>query len=788
MTALGDNRFEADIRWTTHGVAHVRADDWGSLGFGQAYAMTCDHLPTIADQLVKVRGERSRFHSAGVDGQHLASDFGYRALDLVGAAVALRDAQPPHIRELVAGFVAGYEHRRVEAVAAGDLPAWCADAGWIMPTTELDFYAYFGDVALLASGRNLVGIIGRAEAPGPDGPAPAAPVSALGGNVEASNGWAFGRDATASGHGIVLANPHFPWGGEARFWECHLTLPGQLDVYGVALLGSPGVQMGFNAGVAWSHTFSRGHRFTLARLDLVAGDPTAYRFGDEERAMTSTTHTVGCRGDDGEIVDVDRTLWSSHHGPMVNLPLLGWGLEQAHTYRDANLGNQDVIAQFLGMAQAQDLDAFQRVFHDVGGLPWVNTLAADRSGRAWYTDASTTPNLSAGAQQRYRDRVRDDLVAALLWENRVALLDGSDPGDDWLDDPAAKRPGILPPDRLPAVERTDYVVNANDAHWLPNLDVRLEGFSPLHGFEQTPQSLRTRQNLATAARLAATGSVTIDSVLAATFSNESLSAELLRDAVVERLAAVGTVEVGGTTVDVTAAAGILAAWDGTLDLDARGALLWRELLTGFEPKAYLHAGALFAEPFDVERPGTTPTGLTPLPDEGLDSAPPADPLADPLVVALASAVIDLAAAGFAPDATVGEAQWVARGDAHLPVHGGGEAEGVLNVLTPIGALASHAIEPGPARLEPVAARTGRTGLAVGGYRCTYGTSFVMAVELTDDGPVGLGLLAYGQSGDPTSPHHRDGTDAFAAKAARPLLFTDAAIEADPTLVRRTVRG
>ncbi|MCB1038506.1 MAG: penicillin acylase family protein, partial [Acidimicrobiales bacterium] len=68
------------------------------------------------------------------------------------------------------------------------------------------------------------------------------------------------------------------------------------------------------------------------------------------------------------------------------------------------------------------------------------------------------------------------------------------------------------------------------------------------------------------------------------------------------------------------------------------------------------------------------------------------------------------------------------------------------------------------------------------------TSFLMAVELTDDGPVGIGLLAYGQSGDPRSPHHLDGTEAYSAKAARPLRYADADIEADPALVRRTLRG
>ncbi|MCU1358537.1 MAG: hypothetical protein JWM89_3955 [Acidimicrobiales bacterium] len=784
MGEQGDHRFTADIRWTTHGVPHIRAGDWGGLGFGQGWAMARDHLPTIADQLVKVRGERARFHGAGSEGAHLASDFGYRALGLVERAPALRDAQPPHIRALVSGFVAGYDTWLAEATATDVLPRWCAGAPWIRPATELDFYAYFGDIALLASGRNLVGIIGRAEAPGPDGPAPAAPLTALGGNVEASNGWAFGREATASGHGLVMANPHFPWGGEARFWECHLTLPGELDAYGVALLGAPGVQMGFNADIAWAHTFSRGHRFTLARLDLVPGTPTSYRFGGEERSMTAATHTVGCLGDDGTVVDVLRTLWASHHGPMVNLPLLGWGLEQAYTYRDANAENRDVFAQFLGMAQARNMDGFQRVFTEIGALPWVNTLAADRTGRAWYTDASATPNLSPAAQQRYRERLRDDFLAALLVDNGVALLDGSEPGDEWIDEPGAIASGLIPPDRMPAVERTDYLVNANDSHWLPHPEVRLEGHSPLHGLERTPQTLRTRQNLQAAGRLAATGTLTPAIVLAEVLSNASLSAELLRDAVVSRCTGAGTVEVEGVAVDVGAAATVLAGWDGRVDLGSRGALLWREFMAGFEPKAFVDAGPLFAEPFDPDDPVATPRGLAAEPD----ADPDADPIADPVTRALAGAVHALATAGLAADASVAEGQWVQRGAVRVPAHGGGEGEGILNVLTPIGALTSHALEPGPARLEPLAGRTGRTGLSIGGYRCTYGTSFVMAVELTDDGPVGIGLLAYGQSGDDRSPHHRDGTDAYAAKAPRPLLFADADIEADPNLERRTVSG
>ncbi|HWJ97475.1 MAG TPA: penicillin acylase family protein, partial [Acidimicrobiales bacterium] len=188
---------------------------------------------------------------------------------------------------------------------------------------------------------------------------------------------------------------------------------------------------------------------------------------------------------------------------------------------------------------------------------------------------------------------------------------------------------------------------------------------------------------------------------------------------------------------------------------------------------------LFATGYDPASPVTTPDGL----------AEPDELAGDTVVAALAKAVHLLDQAGIPIDAPLGEVQWAQRGEHRVPVHGGYEGEGVLNILAPFGALNSLSLEPDPAPLPAVAPeRTMTSGIAAGGYRVTYGTSFLMAVELTDHGPQGIGLLAYGQSGDDRSPHHVDGTEAYAAKATRPLLFTDEAIDADPDLVRRTLRG
>lgn len=86
------------------------------------------------------------------------------------------------------------------------------------------------------------------------------------------------------------------------------------------------------------------------------------------------------------------------------------------------------------------------------------------------------------------------------------------------------------------------------------------------------------------------------------------------------------------------------------------------------------------------------------------------------------------------------------------------------------------LEPVPPKPLALPGRD-RTGLAPGGYQCDYGVSFVMAVELTDDGPEAVGLLAYGQTGDDRRPEHRAGAVAYSTKQVRPLLFREADIAA-----------
>jgi acyl-homoserine-lactone acylase len=88
-----------------------------------------------------------------------------------------------------------------------------------------------------------------------------------------SNAVAVGRQRSQDGKGMLLANPHFPWFGGLRFYQMHLTIPGQLDVMGSALPGLPVINIGFNRHLAWTHTVDTSSHFTLYRLQLDPQNP-----------------------------------------------------------------------------------------------------------------------------------------------------------------------------------------------------------------------------------------------------------------------------------------------------------------------------------------------------------------------------------------------------------------------------------------------------------------------------------------------------------------------------------
>ncbi len=261
------------------------------------------------------------------------------------------------------------------------------------------------------------------------------------------------------------------------------------------------------------------------------------------------------------------------------------------------------------------------------------------------------------------------------------------------------------------------------------------------------------------------GKFTLDELAAAALSNRSLSAELARGELVKRCQATTSVTLDGEAVDLRPACGILAAWDSRYETGSVGAVLWREFITQYESAELQKDGALFQHVFNPADPVGTPHTLTP------------DKAGEPQsLLKLARAVRLLAQAGIALDTPLGKVQYSDRNGGRIPIHGGeGGYDGIANFVN---------YAPNGTTLEPVPAYErvkGSRFLTKDGYPINRGSSFVMALEYTTQGPHAQAFLTYSQSGDPASPLYYDQTELFSAKKWRRILFTEAEIKADPNL-------
>ena len=121
------------------------------MGFGHGYALAVSDICTVADRWVTVRAERSRFF--GVEGAregwqtvtNLQSDFYWQRLidsGLVGKELSRPPpvAPIPEVRELVRGYVAGYNYYLQRTGAARIPDPRCRGKPWVRPITERDVY------------------------------------------------------------------------------------------------------------------------------------------------------------------------------------------------------------------------------------------------------------------------------------------------------------------------------------------------------------------------------------------------------------------------------------------------------------------------------------------------------------------------------------------------------------------------------------------------------------------------------------------------------------------------
>ncbi|MDY0105986.1 MAG: penicillin acylase family protein, partial [Giesbergeria sp.] len=257
--AVGDR--SVTIERTAYGIPHITAQDPQALAYGVAYAYAQDNVCMTANQLVTVRGERSATFGGKTTGLLGRRYLPNEQIDLFIAA-HMDDASlarqwgttSAQAQAMERGYVAGYN--RYLADHADRLPSACQGQPWVKPMTLAE-YRRMGEITAVQAGIAALadGMLGAQPPAAGTALAPATTVN-LADAAQAmrdaglldsplgSNAWAFGKDVTANGSGMLLGNPHFPWSGPNRFYEMHLTIPGRMDVMGAGIGTYPAVSIG----------------------------------------------------------------------------------------------------------------------------------------------------------------------------------------------------------------------------------------------------------------------------------------------------------------------------------------------------------------------------------------------------------------------------------------------------------------------------------------------------------------------------------------------------------------
>ncbi len=432
-----------------------------------------------------------------------------------------------------------------------------------------------------------------------------------------------------------------------------------------------------------------------------------------------------------------KNLYRTDQGYVLDDPatLMNWTPTSFFAIRDANGEQLRTIDTFLDMGKATSASDLLARQDKGGGMPWVNTTAADRNGNALYADHSVVPNVSNALAQKCMtpDRPRAVPGRRPARPRRHPRHGGLRLGHRRRR-PAARDPRSEEPAHRPCAGTGS--MNANDSYWLPNPAQKLEGFARIIGCEKCQRTLRTRMVDRYVIDALAKGKISPTQLRGFEHQNRVMGAEVMSEG--NDLNEVCTLAQGGDACDV------LRAWDRTSNVDSRGNQIFEEFVTRLPTVPLVGTESYWVKQWDERDPLGTPRNLNET---------------DPQVIqAMKDAIAYLRSKNVPMNATWGSLQVAGdTGAPAIPLGGGlGDEAGNAN------ALASRNPVTNSGKYKPV----------------TYGSSHIEAISFLDGGGLDAKtILTYGQSEDPTSPWSKDQTELFGKKQWVSFPFTAAQIAA-----------
>lgn len=371
----------------------------------------------------------------------------------------------------------------------------------------------------------------------------------------ASNGFVLAGSKTASGKSIVEGDPHLPFEGATQWYAAQVKYPGT-SVEGITFRGFPGIVIGSNGKVAWTHTANGGnqHDSNIYIEQLQPGNRDSYLYGGSYRPMEVTTVPIKVQTAPGTVNTVNVRFRYTIHGPVVSDPLAAVNGSQATpgagTARSATVSAFEQVGAAAQAWAENDADNLTE-FRDALGhnqISGYNTLAAD-ADHIYFTSGGRNGILAPGLPLS-------------------GPLDGTDPNQTWQ--------GILPFDQVP--QATDppsgYYQNANNSPWYSAPGQIVKSEVPYYLAKSDGNGNRSQRQAAlldpaTNVTLDQAGAIAMDSFVGISPSLQSL------------LAAAAA----GANAKVVAGNDLIAAWDGHAEINNTAYPLFATWIRGLNETA-----------------------------------------------------------------------------------------------------------------------------------------------------------------------------------------------------------
>ena len=555
--AVPDYARQVEIRRTTHGVPHIKAENLAAAAYALGYVQLEDYGARVAMGLLRARGEMGRwFGRDSMDG-----DFGAQREYALAVENYARLEQPT--RDVYEGFAAGV-NRYIE-LHPQEFPA-----GFTPSFTGYDVAARDVTSASQASARRFLARVAPATNTNRRaGPAAASPEPSNEGVdpiEEGSNAWAFAPSRTKSGRAILLRNPHLAW--SSGYYEGHITVPGVMDFYGDFRIGGPfGVVGGFNKDLGWSTTNNAPDLDEIYALDVDPARADHYLFDGTSLPLQRELTTVTYKNGNGLSTET-RETWRTPLGPVI------WrDGGKIYVFRGADEGDYRGGEQFLHMMRAKSLAEWKDAMR-IRSRFNSNFTYADRAGNIYYVWNASIPSLphpSGGDTAAVPVRRTSD-----VWTRYVDF--------DSL-------PQLLNP-------KGGYVQNSNDPPYHTNLRQVLDRSKYPANFPEPRLGLRTQMALTL---IDPQQKLSLEDVIALKHSYRMLLADRVKPDLI------AAVRASNPDASVTSAADMLAKWDNAAGPTSKGAVLFENWW-----RLYTQGGivdSLYAEPWTPAKPFMTPRGL-----------------------------------------------------------------------------------------------------------------------------------------------------------------------------------